>query len=107
MTELAPLLGERELELLKKNFQSVAYEPKVAAAAYAIAAVLDRIRVGTLPASAARDIFRQQLATLATSLAAKPHDWPEFYARLGDADPEQAARGVYEAIALGWSHKWR
>jgi hypothetical protein len=105
--ELAPLLSERELDLLKKNFQSVVYEPKVAAAAYAIAAVLDRIRAGTLPAGAALDIFRQQLATLATSLAAKPDAWPEFYGRLADADPEQAARGVYAAIALGWSEKWR
>ncbi|HEY2819773.1 MAG TPA: adenosylcobinamide amidohydrolase [Candidatus Acidoferrum sp.] len=106
LTELAPLLSERELELLKKNFQSVVYEPKVAAAAYAIAAVLDRIRVGTVPAGAARDIFRQQAATLATSLAARPGAWPEFYARLGDADPEQAASGVYAAIAMGWSAKW-
>jgi adenosylcobinamide amidohydrolase len=105
--ELAPLLSERELDLLKKNFQSVVYEPKVAAAAYAIAAVLDRIRAGTLPAGAALDIFRQQLATLATSLAAKPDAWPQFYVRLADADPEQAARGVYAAIALGWSEKWR
>jgi adenosylcobinamide amidohydrolase len=107
LTELAALLSERELELLKKNFQSVVYEPKVAAAAYAIAAVLDRIRVGTLPAAAARDVFRQQVATLAASLAAKPDAWPEFYAALSDVDPEQAARGVYVAIALGWSHKWR
>jgi adenosylcobinamide amidohydrolase len=107
LTELAPLLSERELELLKKNFQSVVYEPKVSAAAYAIAAVLDRIRVGTLPASAARDVFRQQLATMASSLAAKPGAWPEFYAQLADVDPEHAARGIYAAIALGWSHKWR
>jgi adenosylcobinamide amidohydrolase len=107
LTELAPLLSERELELLKKNLQSVVFEPKVAAAAYAIAAVLDRIRAGTLPGGAARDIFRQQVATLATSLAAKPDAWPEFYGRLEDAEPEQAARGVYAAIALGWSQKWR
>jgi adenosylcobinamide amidohydrolase len=107
LTELAPLLSERELELLKKNFQSVVYEPKVSAAAYAIAAVLDRIRVGTLPAAAARDIFRQQLATMASSLAAKPDAWPEFYARLADVDPERAARGVYVAIALGWAQKWQ
>src|SRR5579863_7961283 len=105
--ELTPLLSERELELLKRNFQSVVYEPKVSAAAYAIAAVLDRVRVGTLPAAAARDIFRQQLATMSSSLAAKPDAWPEFYARLADVDPEQAARGVYSAIALGWSEKWR
>lgn len=107
LTELAAFLSERELELLKKNFQSVVYEPKVAAAAYAIAAVLDRIRVGTLPAEAAQDVFRQQLATLASSLAAKPDTWLEFYARLEDADPEQAARGVYAAIAFGWAAKWR
>src|SRR5579871_1191579 len=107
LTELSPLLSERELELLKRNFQSVVYEPKVAAAAYAIAAVLDRIRAGTLPAGAARDIFRQQLATLASSLAAKPDAWPELYALLRDADPEQAARGIYAAIAMGWSHKWK
>jgi len=85
----------------------VVYEPKVAAAAYAIAAVLDRIRVGTVPSGAARDIFRQQAATLATSLAARPDAWPDFYARLVDADPEQVARGVYAAIAMGWSEKWR
>ncbi len=107
LTELAPLLTERDLELLKKNFNSVVYEPKVAAAAYAIAAVLDRIRCGTLPASAARDIFRQQVATLATSLAAKPQEWGEFYAQLAEAEPEQASRGVYAAIALGWAAKWR
>jgi adenosylcobinamide amidohydrolase len=107
LAELAPLLSERELELLKKNFQSVVYEPKVAAAAYAMAAVLDRIRVGTLPSGAARDVFRQQLTTLAASLAAKPAAWPEFYVRLADADPSDAARGVYAAIAMGWSEKWR
>ncbi len=107
LSELAPLLSERELELLRKNFQSIVFEPKVSAAAYAIAAVLDRIRVGTLPYGSARDVFRQQAATMACSLAAKPDAWAEFYARLGDVDPEHAARGVYSAIALGWSHKWR
>jgi adenosylcobinamide amidohydrolase len=106
-SELGPLMSERELELLKKNFQSVVYEPKVSAAAYAIAAVLDRIRAGTLPAAAARDIFLQQLATMASSLAAKPDTWSEFYARLADAEPNHAARGVYAAIALGWTQKWQ
>ena len=107
LTSLAPLLTERELELLKKNFNSVVYEPKVAAAEFAIAAVLDRIRHGTLPASSARDIFRQQTATLATSLAAKPDRWTDFYAQLSDADPEQPSRAIFSAIALGWSSKWQ
>lgn len=103
---LAQLLTEREMELLKKNFNSVIYEPKVAGVAFAIAAVLDRIRFGTLPASSARDIFRQQAATLASNLAAKPDRWTDFYAALAEADPDQPARGVAAAIALGWSSKW-
>jgi adenosylcobinamide amidohydrolase len=105
-TNLAPLLSERNLELLKKNIKSIVYEPKVAAAAYAIAAILDRIRYGTLPASSARDIFRQQAATLATSLASKPDRWPHFYGELSEANPDQPVRAILSAIALGWSSKW-
>jgi len=105
--EIASLMTERELELLKKNLKSVVYEPKVAAAAFAIAAILDRIRFGTLPANAAPDIFRQQVAILAANLAAKPDSWPRFYAQLSEADPDQPVRAVLSAIALGWSSKWK
>lgn len=104
---LRPLLSSRELELLQKNLKSIVYEPKVAAAAYAIGAVLDRIRHGTLPASIANDVFRQHAAILATSLAAKPDQWPVFFARLSDVSPERPADAVFQAIALGWSEKWR
>ena len=106
MASLAPLLTERELELLKKNLNSVIYEPKVAAVAFAIAAVLDRIRFGTIPTSSARDILRQQVATLAANLSAKPDRWLDFYAQLAEADPDQPMRAVFSAIALGWSSKW-
>jgi adenosylcobinamide amidohydrolase len=105
-TNLAPLLSERNLELLRKNLKSIVYEPKVAAAAYAIAAILDRIRFGTLPASSARDIFRQQAATLAANLSAEPARWPYFYQELAQADPDQPVRTILSAIALGWSSKW-
>lgn len=107
LARLAEFLTERELELLKKNLNSVIYEPKVSAVAFAIAAVLDRIRFATLPASSARDILRQQAATLATNLAAKPDHWTNFYMELAEADPDQPARAIFSAIALGWSSKWR
>ncbi len=105
--DLAPLMTERELDLLKKNFKSVIYEPKVAAVAFAIAAVLDRIRFGTLPANAVQDIFRQQVAILAANLAAKPDEWPYFYTQLSEADPAQPIPAVLSAISLGWSSKWK
>ena len=105
--DMAPLMTERELELLKKNFKSVVYEPKVAAAAFAIAAVLDRIRFDALPVMAVQDIFRQQVAILAANLAAKPDHWPYFYSQLSEADPAQPMGAVLSAIALGWSSKWK
>ena len=41
-------LKEQERELMEKNLESVVYEPRVSAAAYAYAAVWDRVRYGTL-----------------------------------------------------------
>ena len=107
LEDLAPLLDPADLELVRRNSKSVFFEPLVGAAAHALAAVLDRVRHGTLPASIARDATAQQAASLAASLAARPDRWPEFRARLlasADAEPK---RLVLAALALGWSEKWR
>ncbi|MCX6621087.1 MAG: hypothetical protein NTY38_08395, partial [Acidobacteria bacterium] len=64
-------------------------------------------RYETLPRSAAKEALRQQAATLAASLAAKPERWAEFRAQLREADPERPAELILSAIALGWSSKWR
>jgi adenosylcobinamide amidohydrolase len=104
---LPALLDERGLELLRHNFNSVIYEPAVAAAAYAMATVLDRLRLGTLPQSAAHEVLRQQAAVMASSLAAKPEQLSEFYAALEKVDCEEPARLVFAALAEGWAAKWR
>jgi hypothetical protein len=105
--DIRPFLGERELELLKGNYKAVVYEPLVSAAAYAIASVLDRLRHGTLPSGVAREALRQQAATLAASLAARPEAWSDFYRSLDEVDMGRPERAVLAAIALGWSAKWR
>ncbi|HKA02123.1 MAG TPA: adenosylcobinamide amidohydrolase [Candidatus Solibacter sp.] len=101
---ISPLLSHDDLELMQKNSKAVFYEPLVAAAAYAFAAVLDRTRFETLPASAAGEALRQQGATIAASLAAQPHRWDEFRAQLTDDEP---MRLVVRALAMGWAAKWR
>ena len=113
--DIAGLLNDADLELLRKNSKSVLFEPLVGAAAYAIAAVLDRVRYGTLPAAVARDAIVQQAATLAASLAGSPDRWPEFRSALhastpgpcGPGDADGAKEVVLAAIALGWREKWR
>jgi adenosylcobinamide amidohydrolase len=105
--DLSDRLSATDLELLKKNSNAVFYEPLVGAASHALAAVLDRIRHGTLPDSVAREATVQQAATLAASLAAQPERWVEFRTRLHASSGREAKDLVLDAIALGWSEKWR
>ena len=98
-------LPETSMELLMKNKNAVLYEPQVAAAAYAFAAVLDRVRFGVLPPLAARDVLRHQAATLAASLSAKTDAWYSFWQQL-DVDMNRPLDALYDAAALGWTSKW-
>lgn len=105
--DVATRLSAADLDLLKRNSKAAFYEPLVGAAAYALAAVLDRIRHGTLPASIAREATVQQVATLAASLAAQPDRWLEFRDVLRASAAEAPKDLVLDAIALGWGEKWR
>lgn len=105
--EIAPFLDARNLQLLKANSNSVFYEPLMAAAAYAAGNVLDRLRAGTLPSDTTKEALRQQAATMAANLAARPDCWHEFYAQLSEVDIENPKLVILKAIALGWSAKWR
>ncbi|MGH9255675.1 MAG: adenosylcobinamide amidohydrolase [Vicinamibacterales bacterium] len=105
--DLAALLDPSDLELLRNNSKAAFYEPLVGAAAHALAAVLDRARHQTLPASVLPDAIIQQAATLAASLAAQPHRWAEFRTRLHEHGQFEPRSLVLAAIALGWSEKWR
>jgi adenosylcobinamide amidohydrolase len=99
-------VSEVSLNLLEKNRNAILYEPQIAAAAYAFGAVLDRVRYGVLPESAARDILRQHAATIAVSASVRHGDWHAYWERL-DPDLDRPLEVVYDAIAHGWTAKWR
>ena len=105
LARLAELLPAEQYALLDRNRNAVFYEPGVAAAAYALAAVIDRAAFGTLPAGAATEALRQQAACLACALAARPLDWLAFRAQLARA-PDDPVELVLRALAAGWSAKW-
>jgi adenosylcobinamide amidohydrolase len=105
--DLAPLLGEADLELLKKNVKAVCYEPLVGAAAHALATVCDRVRYGTIPDAVAADATVQQAAAIAANLSAQVHRWAEFRATLRPYANDGVKTLVLRALALGWSEKWR
>ena len=111
------LLSEREFELLKANWNPVIYEPQLAVAAYAFAAVLDRILYGTIGASSARESLINQAALMAAGLATQPDRFDAFRRELiqhlpidVSSAPAQllpaAVALANRAIALGWKKKW-
>jgi len=98
-------LTSEEYALLDKNVRSVVHDPGVSAAAYAYAAVWDRVRYGTLSTDLAAPLLRQQAAVLASAVAAKPETWPACYEQLA-VHEDALLEAVYDAIALGWRLKW-
>jgi adenosylcobinamide amidohydrolase len=105
--ELGARMTDGELELLRRNAKAVFYEPLVGAAAHATAAVLDRVRHGTLPESVARDAVVQQAATLAAGVSAQPDRWVEFRTQLHSSGASDPKALILDALALGWREKWR
>ena len=105
MERLAELLPAARYELLDKNRKAVFFDPGVGAAAYALAAVLDRVRCGTIPEGLAQEALRCQAACIACALAGRPDRWPAFRAELMEAsgDPIEL---VLRAVAAGWQAKW-
>ncbi len=105
--DIAPFLEATDLELLRRNSKSAFFEPTVGAAAFALAAVLDRARHGTLPATVASDAVVEQAALLAAGLASQPARWAEFRSRLHAQRTDDPKPLMLRALALGWSEKWR
>jgi hypothetical protein len=115
---LASRLSAKENELFVANWQAVLHEPQLSAAAYALAAVLDRALHGTIGPSVAHEAVLNQAALLAAGLAASAESFAEMRGVLandtifslkseGDALTEQTLEIVAAAVALGWRMKWR
>jgi adenosylcobinamide amidohydrolase len=108
-----------EWELFTANWQAVIHEPQLAAAAYAWAAVLDRVAFGTLGASVAQEAVLNQAALLAAGLGARSEAFSDLRAELAktvsaskllaSADELLAMTPelLTHAVVAGWRLKWR
>ncbi len=93
-------LNESSMELLEKNRNAVLFEPQAAAAAFAFASVLDRVRFGVLPPSMGGEVLRHQAATIAASLSTQIENWSIFWRQI-KVDVNQPMNAVYDAIGAG------
>ncbi len=105
LERLAKLLPASRYELLDRNRKAVFFEPGVGAAAYALAAVLDRVACRTIPEGLSHEALRCQAACMACALAGRPEAWPAFRTQLMAA-PDDPIELVLHAVAAGWRAKW-
>lgn len=105
LKRLQLLLPADRYELLTKNLRAVSYEPRLAAAAYAYAALLDRIQYGTLPRELAPEILRDHAATAAVALSGHPEQWSAFRAQI-QFDTTDLIQPFVQGLQLGWQAKW-
>jgi len=87
------------------NVPALLREARVVAAAYAYAAVLDRLQYGTLPAGLAHEVLRDQAASAAVAVSQRPEHWARTWAAL-EVDPESPLSAFVHALAVGLRDKW-
>ena len=106
LSKLKERLNDEHFDLLKKNRRAVLSEPKLVAAAYAYASVLDRLEYGTLSTHLENDVLFDQAVNAAIALSGKSQDWQQFREYLVSTQNNKLDLFV-QAIAIGWQAKWK
>lgn len=105
LAQLGPHLNNEQFELFKNNKKAVVTAPKLVAAAYAYAALLDRIEYGTLSPNIANDVLLDQAVNAAIAVSGGSDLWRSFRASLRPS-PDNRVSLFVQAVALGWQKKW-
>lgn len=105
LAQLKEILPQKSYELLVTNQLGVTMEPRLSAAAFSYAAVLDRLQYGTLPAELAGEILRDQAATVATAVSSKGAKWSDFWNQISYSS-EDKIQPFVKGLALGWMARW-
>ena len=106
LAKLKQKLADQQFELLEKNARAVFSEPKLVAAAYAYASVLDRLEYGTLSRTIENDVLLDQAVNAAIALSGQSQDWQQFRQQLSVTENDQLDLFA-QAIAIGWQSKWK
>ncbi|MEA3638610.1 MAG: adenosylcobinamide amidohydrolase [Lamprobacter sp.] len=106
MAQAEAELEQAEAALFAHNLMALIHDPQAAAAAYAMAEIIDLARAGVLHAEVAREAMINQAALLAAAVAVAPEQFPALREAL-QSQPDLAP-GVLaaRAVALGFARKW-
>jgi adenosylcobinamide amidohydrolase len=105
LSRLKANLPSKTYDLLVQNQLTVTMEPKLSAATFAYAAILDRLQYGTIPPNLAGEVLRDQAANVAIALSATPGKWNEFWSEI-PANSKDRLDPFVIALVLGWQSRW-
>lgn len=105
LARLEKALPAKSYDLFTKNKLGVTMEPRLSAAAFAYAAVLDRLQYGTVPEQLGAEMLRDQGAGVAVAISGKPTAWPEFWNQIPDR-PDDRLTPFVDGLAAGWKARW-
>jgi len=105
LKKLASKLDKGTFDLLKQNKHSVFRDAKLVAAAYAYAAILDRLHYQTLSPTIRNDVLLDQAANTAMALSSTNEQWQQLRDQL---EPQRgdALDLFVQAMAIAWRTKW-
>jgi hypothetical protein len=99
-------LAAADAALFEKNLTAIVHDPQSAAAAYALAELIDLARAGILHAEAAQESLINQAALLAAAVAVAPERFAELRERLHRERTGSPVTLAARAVALGFANKW-
>ncbi len=106
---IARYLPKPQALLANQNLDSIQSDPRLVAAAYSYAALLDRIQYQGLPLSIRNEVLRDQAAQAAVAVSGQAAQWHTFWQQLNprSSDMDAAVALFAKAVALGWQAKWQ
>ncbi|MEO0438318.1 MAG: adenosylcobinamide amidohydrolase [Pseudomonadota bacterium] len=106
VAQVVNAVGDSDAKLFSDNKEALFNDAKLVAAAYAYAALLDRIEFGVLTNNIQADVLIDQAVNAAIAVSADGHYANDFRSNLvfDNRDPLGA---FVQAIAIGWQKKWR
>jgi adenosylcobinamide amidohydrolase len=99
-------LAAPEAELFARNLTALIHDPQSAAAAYALAEIIDLARAGVLHAEVAHEALINQAALLAAAVAVAPAQFAALREALQPHHDLAPGALAARAVALGFARKW-
>ena len=99
-------LAASDAELFAQNLTALIHDPQSAAAAYALAEIIDLVRAGVLHGEVAREALINQAALLAAAVAVAPERFTALREALQPHCELAPGSLAAKAVALGFARKW-